>query len=184
MAELRLGSVVSAVLQIELAQPVDSSDLRRVFGAFPSGVVSVCALVDGEPVGMVFSSFTSVSLDPPLVSVCAAHSSGTWPTLRGATRLGVSVLGVSHADAARKLSSRQGDRFADLEIESSEDGALFLSGAPAWLDCTVETELHGGDHDVVLLRVERMATSSDTEPLVFHGSRFHRLDALVSPARG
>ena len=133
---------------------------------------------------MVFSSFTSVPLDPPLVSVCAAHSSETWPTLRGATRLGVSVLGVSHADAARKLSLRQGDRFADLEIESSEDGALFLSGAPAWLDCTVETELHGGDHDVVLLRVERMATSSDTEPLVFHGSRFHRLDALVSPARG
>src|SRR5690349_20004742 len=111
MADLLVGCVVSAALQIELEQTVDTSDLRRVFGALPSGVVAVCALVDGEPVGTIYSSFPSVSLDPPLVSICAAHSSETWPTLRAATRLGMSVPGVSHADAARKLSSRRGDRF-------------------------------------------------------------------------
>lgn len=174
---------MSTAVPAELTQPVDTNELRRVFGAFPSGVVSLCALVDGEPVGMVFSSFTSVSLDPPLVSICVGHSSETWPSLRRATRLGVSVLGVSHAEAARKLS-RKGDRFADLEVASSEDGALFLPGAAAWIDCTVEAELHGGDHDVVLLRVARVATWSDAEPLIFHGSRFHRLDALARPIQG
>ncbi|MCF6424119.1 MULTISPECIES: flavin reductase family protein [Amycolatopsis] len=175
---------MSTPVQTKLTPPADTDDLRRVFGAFPSGVVSVCALVDGNAVGMAFSSFTSVSLDPPLVSICPAHSSRTWPSLRRAPRLGVSVLGVSQAETARRLSSRNGDRFADLEVASSEDGALFLPDAAAWIDCTVEAELRGGDHDVVLLRVQRMAIPSDADPLVFHASSFHRLDPLAGSGRG
>jgi flavin reductase (DIM6/NTAB) family NADH-FMN oxidoreductase RutF len=69
----------------------DPQQLRRVFGSFPSGVAAVAALVAGEPVGIAASSFTSVSLDPPLVSVCIAHTSTTWPVLRTASRLGVSI---------------------------------------------------------------------------------------------
>ena len=72
---------------------LDPQRLRHVFGAFPSGVAAVAALVGGVPVGIAASSFTSVSLDPPLVSLCVAHTSTTWPLLRGADRLGVSILG-------------------------------------------------------------------------------------------
>ncbi|MDO1481870.1 flavin reductase family protein [Rhodococcus ruber] len=170
-------------IDAQFTEPLGARELRRVFGVFPSGIVSVCSLVDGTRVGMVFSSFTSVSLDPPLVSVCVDHGSETWPSLRRANHLGVSVLGISHAEAARRLSSRTVDRFDGLDFESNAEGALFLAGAPAWLDCTIEAELAGGDHNVVLLRVERMATSDDAKPLVFHGSTFHRLDALVDAAR-
>ncbi|MGZ4521325.1 MAG: flavin reductase family protein [Mycobacteriaceae bacterium] len=70
--------------------------LREVFGAFPSGVVVLAATIDGEQIGMAASSFTSVSLDPPLVSVCVATQSRTWPQLRRAPRIGVSVLAGDH----------------------------------------------------------------------------------------
>ena len=70
-----------------------AAHLRASFACFPSGVAAVCALIDGEPVGMVMSSFTSVSLDPPLVSVCVDLNSSTWPRLRSAPWLGVSILG-------------------------------------------------------------------------------------------
>ncbi|HEX2744921.1 MAG TPA: flavin reductase, partial [Streptosporangiaceae bacterium] len=66
--------------------------LRHVFGAFPSGVAVVAAVVDNTPVGIAASSFTSVSLDPALVSLCIAHTSTTWPVLREVPRLGVSIL--------------------------------------------------------------------------------------------
>jgi len=82
----------------------DTATLRRVFGAFPTGVTALAAEVNGTPTGIAASSFTSVSLDPPIVSVCVAHSSTTWPMLRTADRLGVSVLGAHQAHAARQLA--------------------------------------------------------------------------------
>lgn len=79
----------------------DTTLLRSVFGRFPTGVTAVCAEVDGAPVGMAASSFTSVSLSPPLVSVCVQNSSQTWPVLRRARRIGVSVLSEEHEPRAR-----------------------------------------------------------------------------------
>ena len=81
------------------AQP---RDLRDVYGAFPSGVVGLCALVDDVPVGMAASSFVAVSLEPPLVAVCVQRTSTTWPRLRDRPFVGVSVLGESHDLAARR----------------------------------------------------------------------------------
>ncbi|MFE3287545.1 flavin reductase family protein, partial [Streptomyces sp. NPDC059233] len=60
----------------------DTTSLRAVYGAFPTGVTAIAALIDGAPVGLAASSFTTVSLAPPLVSVCMAHTSSTWPVLR------------------------------------------------------------------------------------------------------
>ncbi len=145
--------------------------LRDAFGSFPSGVVSACAVVDGSPVGMAMSSFTSVSLDPPLVLVCVDRASSTWPKLRDAQRLGISVLGEAHDATARQLASRTADRFAGLPLVDGEGGALFVGGAAAWLECSVESELPGGDHVVVLLRVHGHRVL-ETGPLVFHGSTF------------
>src|SRR5690606_13074244 len=67
--------------------------LRRVYGAYPTGVTAVAGLVGGRPVGIAASSFVPVSLTPPLVSVCVAHTSTTWPLLRDLPRIGISVLG-------------------------------------------------------------------------------------------
>jgi flavin reductase (DIM6/NTAB) family NADH-FMN oxidoreductase RutF len=149
--------------------------LRRVFGAFPSGVTAIAAVVDGVPVGLAASSFTSVSLEPPLVSVCVAHSSTTWPVLRAASRFGVSVLAADQSVAGRQLSARGGDRFADLAWRRTDDGAVLLEGASAWLECSIEAEHRAGDHDIVVLRVHDLDADHDVSPLVFHASEFHRL---------
>jgi flavin reductase (DIM6/NTAB) family NADH-FMN oxidoreductase RutF len=169
---------------IDLHDRTDSAELRRVFGCFPSGIAAVCALAaDGVPAGMVVSSFTSVSLEPPLVMICVQNSSTTWPVLRQAPRLGVSVLAADQDQAARKLATRGVDRFADLAWSTTPQGVVLLQGAAAWLDCEVEQELPAGDHAVVLLRVLNLVGDPDHPPLVFHASRFRGLLPEAAPVR-
>jgi flavin reductase (DIM6/NTAB) family NADH-FMN oxidoreductase RutF len=153
-----------------------AANLRRVFGAFPTGVTAVAALAPtGEPIGLAASSFTSVSLDPPIVSVCIGHGSSTWPRLRTAARLGVTVLGAHQEEAAGQLSRPVADRFAGLPWRSTLDGAVLIDGSAAWLDCSIENEVTAGDHDVIFLRVHELDADPAVEPLVFHNSRFWRL---------
>jgi flavin reductase (DIM6/NTAB) family NADH-FMN oxidoreductase RutF len=155
---------------------IDPAHLRRVFGAFPTGVTALAAVVDGRPVGLAANSFTSVSLDPPLVSVCVAHSSTTWPVLRQAGRLGVSVLSAGQEAAGRQLAARGVDRFAGLGWGATPDGAVLLDGSSAWLDCSLDQEVRAGDHDIVVLRVHDLDADPALPPLVFHASRFRRLE--------
>jgi flavin reductase (DIM6/NTAB) family NADH-FMN oxidoreductase RutF len=154
---------------------LDGSSLRKAFGCFPSGVTAVCALIDGVPVGMAASSFTSVSLDPPLVSVCVATESATWARLRTSERLGVSVLGADHEVACRQLAARDGDRFAGLDWREQRGGSVVLDGATLTLDCTLEEEVPAGDHYIALLRIHTVDVDLDVTPLVFHGSVFRQL---------
>ena len=154
----------------------DPARLRRVFGAFPTGVTALAALIDGQPVGIAASSFTSVSLDPPLVSVCIAHTSTTWPLLRHAPRYGVSVLSAEQAHAGRQLAAPDGDRFAQLRWRATVDGAVLIEAAGAWLECSIHQQLRAGDHDIVLLRVHDLDSDTAITPLVFHASQFRRLE--------
>lgn len=157
---------------------VDLGVLRRAFGCFPSGVTAVCALVDGRPDGMAASSFTSVSLDPPLVSVCVQKSSSTWPRLRGCRRLGISVLAETQDVACKSLAMKTGDRFEGVDWAATAEGAVFVRGATAWLDCSVHDEMPAGDHVIVLLAIHGLHAEPDVPPLVFHGSRFRQLRTL------
>lgn len=154
---------------------LEQAQLRRVFGAFPTGVTAIAAVLDGVPVGLAASSFTSVSLDPPMVSVCLAHTSSTWPVLRQATRLGVSVLGAHQERICRQLSARGVDRFAGTRWRVTPDGGVLLDGSSAWLDCSIEREIPAGDHDIVLLRVHDLDADPQVPPLVFHASGYRQL---------
>lgn len=156
-------------------EPLDAAKLRRVFGAFPSGVTALASLWDGAPMGLAASSFTSVSLDPPLVSICVAITSSTWPLLRLAPRLGVSILSADQEAAGRQLAAHDVDRFANLKLRTTEGGAVLLEGASAWFECSVFTEVRAGDHDIVVLLVHDLDADTDVAPLIFHASRFHRL---------
>ncbi len=156
---------------------VDPTALRRVMAAFPTGVTALAALVDGVPVGLAASSFTSVSLDPPLVSVCVAVTSQTWPVLRRAARIGVSVLSHEQEAVSRRLAARGVDRFSGLSWRATDDDAVLFDGVSAWFDCSVEREIRAGDHEIVLLGVHGLGTDPQTPPLVFHGSRYRRLAA-------
>lgn len=156
---------------------LDGPTLRAAFGAFPSGVVAVCGVVDGVPVGMAASTFVPVSLDPPLVAFCVQHTSTTWPRLRALPRVGISVLGETHDTAARTLAARTGDRFAGLDLDVTAEGAVLVEGCGAHLECTVEEEFRAGDHAIVVLRVHALRTAPEVSPLVFHASAFRALRA-------
>lgn len=149
--------------------------LRKAFACFPTGVAAMCAESASGPVGMAVSSFTSVSLEPPLLSVCVQNTSTTWPVLRQQSRLGLSVLAESQATAGRRLSMKDGDRFADTAWHANADGALFVLGATAWFECSIYADIPAGDHTVVLLQIHSLQTQPNLAPLVFHASRFRRL---------
>ncbi len=154
----------------------DPAELRQVFSMFPSGVVTVAALNHkGEPVGMVASSFTSVSLDPPLVSICIQNTSATWPALHASKRLGISVMTQEQKTLCRTLARKDGDRFEGVDWQTADGSAVFISGSAAWLECTIHNEFKAGDHTIVLLDVCAANISLDALPLLFFRSSFRAL---------
>lgn len=158
-------------------QDLDPNRLREAFGTFPSGVVAVAAVVDGTPVGLAASSFTSVSLDPALVSFSIANTSKTWPALQRADHLGVTVLADHHGQACRQLAGPVESRFDDLVVTVSEHGALTLDDGAARFVCSIHEQVVAGDHTVILLRLHTAEHVDASQPLVFHRSAFGTLTA-------
>ncbi|MDH6243363.1 flavin reductase family protein [Mycobacterium sp. OTB74] len=151
--------------------------LREAFGCFPIGVVAIAAEVEGIKVGLAASTFVPVSLDPPLVSFCIQNSSTTWPKLKDLPALGISVLGEGHHEVARTLAAKTGDRFAGMETESRESGALFIHGTSVWLETSIAQLVPAGDHTIVVLAISDIVANPDVAPIVFHRSAFRRLEA-------
>ena len=161
---------------------LEPSTLRQAFGAFPCGVVSVAAQVDGAHVGLAASSFTSVSLEPALVSFSVANTSSTWPVLRRAGHLGLSVLADHHGDVCTQLAGPADRRFDGLELHTTAEGAVLLDGAAATFDCTIHREVEAGDHTLVLLRLHAVEDLGGVSPLVFHRSGFSRIQTDLASA--
>ncbi|WP_319449781.1 MULTISPECIES: flavin reductase family protein [unclassified Mycobacterium] len=158
----------------------DPQQLRAAYSCFPSGLAAICALAESSPVGLVASSFTSVSLNPPLVSVCIQNSSTTWPLLRGRDHLGVSILAEGQQLQCRALSLKIGNRFADVDWNASAHGAVFVEGSVAWFECTLHGEVPAGDHLIALLEIHSLQADPEASPLVFHASQLRRLAATSS----
>ncbi|MEO3810444.1 flavin reductase family protein [Sphaerisporangium sp. B11E5] len=159
-----------------LTEP-DSATFREVLGRFATGVVAVTGLVDGQPAGLAVNSFASVSLVPPLVSFCVARTSRTWPLLRLAPRLCVSILGEDQRAVAARLAVSGHDKFRDLSWSAAPSGPPVLDGAIAWLECSIAAEHPAGDHDIVVARVHLLEISSISGPLVFYNGRYGRFAA-------
>ncbi|GAA0945644.1 flavin reductase family protein [Nonomuraea longicatena] len=147
----------------------DSRRFRSVLGRFATGVVAITALDPhtAEPYGLAANSFTSVSLDPPLVAFCVAHTSTSWPRVRSAKTLTVNVLAEHQQPVCAQLAARGGDKFAGLAWTESPCGNPLLTGALAWLDCVVEAEHPAGDHAIVVAKVLQLDAHADGGPLVF-----------------
>lgn len=155
-------------------QDLDPAALREAFGVFPSGVVAVAAIVQGKALGLAASSFTSVSLEPALVSFSIAKASRTWPDLRRAAHLGLTVLAEDQAELCRQLAGPVSRRFHGIAVNVSDGGAVTLQQGLAQFDCTVYREVEAGDHIVVLLRLHAVQHTTG-QPLIFHRSGFVRL---------
>jgi flavin reductase (DIM6/NTAB) family NADH-FMN oxidoreductase RutF len=156
-------------------QDLDPARLRTAFGIFPTGVVAVAAEVDGLLAGLAASSFTSVSLDPPLVSFSVATTSQTWPGLRQAAHLGVTVLADHHGAVCRQLAGPAEHRFDGIAVHATDQGAVTLDEGLARFDCTIYREVEAGDHLLILLRLHAVEHPEAGSPLIFHRSAFGRL---------
>lgn len=157
----------------------DFEALRATFGAFPSGVAALSAVVDGSRVVLVASSFTvGVSMDPPMVMFAVQNSSSTWPALAAASHIGVSILASSHAPVVRQLASKDKDaRLTGIETVQLDSGAILLAESPVWLECTIAHDYPAGDHRVIVLQVTGTNTTPGSEPLIWHNSSFRELVA-------
>lgn len=157
-------------------QDLDPVRLRQAFGSFPTGVVAVAAEVDGHMLGLAASSFTSVSLNPPLVSINLATASKTWPDLRRAAHLGLTVLADHHGPLCRQLAGPVDERFTGVAHTVTPEGAVIIDDGLAKFDTTVYQEVDAGDHVLVLLELHAVDHDNSTlSPLVFHRSQFGSL---------
>ncbi|MFE5792041.1 flavin reductase family protein [Streptomyces sp. NPDC056503] len=159
-----------------LAPAISHSDqVRAVFGGFPAAVVALCGTVGGAPYGMIATSLAvGVSFDPPMALFSVRNDSSTWPVLKRAGRIGVSVLSEGQAVACRQLAAKDADRFAGLDTHATLHGSLFLRDASSWMDCEIAGELPAGDHTVVTFRIHQVGHGPGT-PLLYHDGRFPRM---------
>ncbi|MFF3687587.1 flavin reductase family protein [Streptomyces sp. NPDC002187] len=156
--------------------PVDAGEFRRVLGHFATGVTVVTAYDEDGPAGFACQSFTSLSLDPPLVAFMVARTSATWPRIARAGVFCVNVLGDHQGELCRAFAVSGADKFAGATwARSAATGSPLLAGVPAWIDCTIQTVHTGGDHLIVVGRVETLDADQDGAPLLFHQGRFGRL---------
>lgn len=149
--------------------------LRNTFGAYPTGIALIAAEIDGQMVGMLANSFTSVSLAPALVSVSFDHASTTWPLLSHARRLGISLLGAKDREQAMMLRRPASERFLGIKLRKVGDSALVLPDTAATLIVDRYSEFEAGDHVVALFQVVDHARDNTAAPLVFHGGQMHDL---------
>jgi flavin reductase (DIM6/NTAB) family NADH-FMN oxidoreductase RutF len=156
---------------------IDPAEYRRVLGHFPTGVTVVTALTDAGPVGLSIGSFTSVSLDPPLIGFLPARASQSWPQIEAVGRFCVNVLGSDQEELARLFAAPHDDRFDAVRWQPAPvSGAPVLAGVTAWVDCELEGVLPAGDHHFVLGRVRALgADRPGDEPLVFFRGAYRTL---------
>lgn len=154
--------------------PHCAQDFRQALGRFASGVVVVSAIgAQGRPVGMTCQSFSSLSLDPPLVMFCPGEGSTTFPGLRKAGSLCINVLG-EHQSALSGQFARSGtDKWRDVTWTAGRNGAPRLHGAILWCEGDIVHEYPGGDHRIVLVRPTALAISQrSAPPLLFYEGRY------------
>jgi flavin reductase (DIM6/NTAB) family NADH-FMN oxidoreductase RutF/DNA-binding IclR family transcriptional regulator len=157
-------------------QTLDAAALRRaprqfreVLGHFPTGIVAITACEeDGTPQGMVVGSFTSVSLDPPLVAFLPDKGSSTFPRIRKTGRFCVNVLASDQQDVCRTLAVRGStERFDNVGWHPSALGSPVLDDVVAWIDCEIDTIHEAGDHFIVVGAVRDLEVVRPTVPLLF-----------------
>jgi 3-hydroxy-9,10-secoandrosta-1,3,5(10)-triene-9,17-dione monooxygenase reductase component len=159
----------------EDAPTIDAAHYRRVLGHFATGVTVITAMDGDEPTGMAANSFTSVSIDPPLVLFCAAKSSTTWPRIQAAGHFCVNVLADDQEEICRLFATKGADRFKGVGWRAGKSGAPVLQDSLAWIDCVAEAEHEAGDHLIVVGRCLEME-SREGEPLLFYRGGYRNLD--------
>lgn len=153
----------------------DSARFRQVMGHFGTGVTIIAAAEAETASGLSAQSFTSVSLEPPLVLFCAGKNSTSWPRIKATGAFCANILSEDQEALCRTFASSGGDKFAGVGWSPSPvTGSPILAGVLAWVDCTIENELDGGDHIIVVGCVRDLDVSEEGAPLLFYRGGFGR----------
>ncbi|CAA9289735.1 MAG: Nitrilotriacetate monooxygenase component B [uncultured Actinomycetospora sp.] len=157
-----------------MTERTDPSTMRQVLGHFPSGVTIVTGTTDEGPAGFTCQSFSSLSLDPPLLLVLPGRSSSSWPRIEATGRFCVNVLAEGQQELSTRFAHSGGDKFAGVSWAPSGLGSPVLEGATAWIDCTLHDVHDGGDHLIVVGAVHDLGATGDIPPLLFHRGGYAR----------
>jgi flavin reductase (DIM6/NTAB) family NADH-FMN oxidoreductase RutF len=152
-----------------MTEPFDLSPtkLRSILGHFATGLTVITATTADGPAGFTCQSFSSLSLEPALVTFSPARTSSTWPLLRAAGRFTVNILPEEHQHLAAQFARSGTDKFAGVEHSPSPLGNPVLDQALAWVDCELHQEYDGGDHTIVVAAVRALSARAGAEPLLF-----------------
>ena len=160
--------------------PVISTEhYRATVGHFCSGVTIVTAVGDDGPAGFTCQSFTSLSLDPPLVLMCPGKGSSSWPKIEAAGSFCVNVLAEDQEELCRTFATSGADKFSGVGwTPGPRTGAPVLTDSLAWIECRLESTLDGGDHLIAIGRVLDLKVTDGhaTKPLLFFRGGFGRFD--------
>jgi flavin reductase (DIM6/NTAB) family NADH-FMN oxidoreductase RutF len=155
---------------------IDAARYRQVLGHFATGITVVTTTSGGVPAGLAVNSFTSVSLDPPLVAFCVARTSSTWPRIQAVGAFCVNIMAEDQEELCRVFATSGVDKFRGVGWRPAESGAPILAGALAWIDCSVEAEHPAGDHVIVVGQVRELGVAREGRPLVFYRGGYGRFE--------
>ena len=157
---------------------IDKAQFCRTCAKFPTGVTIVTVLdAGGSPHGMTASSFTSVSLDPPLVLVCVDHRAKVLEHLRQSEHLAINVLSEGQHELSAHFARRGQNRFDGVEWYAGHEGVPLIPGVLASLECRMHRLVDAGDHAILIAEVLNVS-HRDGQPLVYYGSGYHKLDGV------
>jgi len=156
------------------------AEQRKIFGQLPTGVVAITGMTaEDKPTGFIVGTFQSLSLEPALVTFCVAKTSSTWPVLRAQGRFTANVLSAGQVAICKALGRKGEDKFNGLAHESGPLGTPRLTGAVAWIDCQVLSEVVAGDHFMIVGSVAAI-TQGSGNALVFNNGKFGECSEVES----
>ena len=153
----------------------DPRTLRDALGCFATGVTVVTCLNEGKPAGLTVNSFTSVSLEPPLLLVCIAKRAASADALVSASHFAINVLQTGQQPASIRFSTRDEDRFGTTPWSCGEAGAPILKDSLGVFECERFAVYEGGDHHILVGRVVKASFDASLDPLLYFRGRYRRL---------
>jgi flavin reductase (DIM6/NTAB) family NADH-FMN oxidoreductase RutF len=154
----------------------DKRAFRQALGSFPTGVAVITTMAAVQkPIGITVNSFTSVSLEPPLVLWCVDRKSDRYDAFAKSECFTISVLGTAHEEVSSRLAKQGSHSLEGIELIETELGPPALADALAFFECDREAVYEGGDHGILLGRVLRFARRDAGEPLVFFRGKYGAL---------
>jgi flavin reductase (DIM6/NTAB) family NADH-FMN oxidoreductase RutF len=158
---------------------IDGREFRNTLSHFGSGVVIVTGMLNGVPAGLSAQSFSSLSLDPPLVLLCPARTSTSWPKLRESGKFCINILAEDQKPICDVFAKTGIDKFAALTWRPGITGSPVIDGVLAYIDCDLHSEHDGGDHTIVVGKVVDIAILDRSRgPLLFFRGGYGKFGAL------